>query len=418
MCSSDLRALELGYTQPLLKGGGFLVNTAPIVIARLNTEQSFFQYKASVQELVRGVIEAYWSLVQARLDVRVRNFQVTQSQEAYKYYQAHHKAGFLHEGNESQSLVSYYQFRANLIAAEAAVLQREGALRNLLRLPPADGRQIVPFSAPTFLRLKPNWDELVHLAEQRRPDIVELKIIREADQVRLLQARNETLPKLDMNVLYRWNGLSGEMPNGEHLDTGLDHFGEWSVTVNFSVPLGLRQGRAQVRQQELILARDQANLDQGFHAAVHELATTVRDMASAYEQYLAYKESRAAAVKNLDVQRKQLTLGGIAKSNFLNVLQALNDLGTSVSSEGQAVLTYNVALAALEQRTGTILETHGLVFAEERFRAAGPLGCLGHGRLYPSALIPTGSSNRYPGTGKPSENLFDLPRPLEPGLKP
>src|SRR5262245_4953687 len=48
--------VTLSYTQPLLQGAGFAVNNAPIVIARLNTEQSFFQYKDTVQELVRGVI--------------------------------------------------------------------------------------------------------------------------------------------------------------------------------------------------------------------------------------------------------------------------------------------------------------------------------------------------------------------------
>src|SRR5262249_20182221 len=90
--------------------------------------------------------------------------------------------------------------------------------------------------------------------------------------------------------------------------------------------------------------------------------------------------------------------------------------GTAVSSEAQQLLAYNIALAALERQTGTILETHGLVFFEERFKAAGPLGILGHGRLYPSAIIPAGSPERYPSTGKPAENAFDLtnPAPREP----
>ena len=33
------------------------------MIARINTEQSDFQYKDSVQEMVRSVINAYWNLV-------------------------------------------------------------------------------------------------------------------------------------------------------------------------------------------------------------------------------------------------------------------------------------------------------------------------------------------------------------------
>jgi outer membrane protein TolC len=412
-------AVELSYTQPLLQGGGYQVNTAPIVIARLNTEQSFFQFKDSVQELVRGVIEAYWNLVQARINVWARKIQVEQSKEAYDREQARLKTGLADLTNVAQARVTYNQFRANLVAAEADVLTREGALRNILGLPPSDDRQIIPVSVPATDRLGPNWDQLVRLAEQRRPDIIELKLVAEADQVRLLQAENATLPRLDAVALYRWNGLSGTMPNGERLASGPGQFPDWSLGVNFSVPLGLRQGRAQVRQQELMIARDRANVEQSLHAAVHELASGVRDLASAYEQYLALKETRAAAIDNVKVQMEQFRAG---RNIYLNVLQALNDWGTAVSSEAGALLSYNVALATLERRTGTILETHGLVLAEERFRAAGPLGILGHDRLYPSAMIPAGSPTRYPGSAEPSENSFDLrnpyPRDGKPAEKP
>src|SRR5262249_8333887 len=152
-------------------------------------------------------------------------------------------------GSVSQARVSYNQFRANLVAAEADVLTREGALRNLLYLPPEDDRRIVPVSAPTSRGLRPDWGAMVRLAEQRRPDIGELKIITEADRVRLLQAQNQALPRLDATALYRWNGLSGEMPDEEHLSTHAGQFTDWSVGINFSVPLGLRQGRALVREQ-------------------------------------------------------------------------------------------------------------------------------------------------------------------------
>jgi outer membrane protein TolC len=368
-----------------------------------------------VQELVRGTIEGYWNLVQARTDVWARKIQVQQSQEAYERESARLKTGFSDLGTVSQARVTFNQFRANLVAAEAAVLTREGALRNLLGLPPNDDRRLVPVSAPTNQRLRPEWDALLRLAEQRRPDIVELKLILEADQVRLLQSRNQALPQLDAVALYRWNGLSGTLPNGERLASGPGQFPDWSLGVNFSVPLGLRQGRAQVRQQELVIFRDRANLEQGVHAAVHQLAASVRDLDSAYEQYLAFKETRTAAFANLNVQIEQFRAG---RNIYLNVLQALNDWGNAVSSEALQLLTYNVTLATLERQTGTILDTHGLVFVEERFRAAGPLGILGPGRLYPAAEIPVGSPQRYPATDEPSENAFDLRNPAPRKAKP
>lgn len=406
-------ALEVSYTQPLLQGGGFQVNVAPIVIARLNTEQSFFQYKDSTQELVRGVIEGYWNLVQARVNVWARGIQTEQSKAAYDREQARFDNKITDVGAVAQPRVTYHQFQASKIAAEAEVLAREAALRNLLGLAPNDCRVIVPTSVPATQRLPHDWDSLVGLAEQRRPDIVELKIILQADHVRLGQAQNQALPKLDAVSLYRWNGLSGTMPNGEHLSSRPGQFTDWTVGVNFSVPLGLRQGRALVRQQELLIARDRANLDQGLHAAIHELAATLRDLDSAYDQYLVYKEMRAAAETNLRVQNGRY---GTGQAIYLNVLQALNDWGNAVSLEAQQLLAYNVALATLERRTGTILETHGLIFAEERFRAAGPLPHLD--REYPFAQPPVGCPKFYPGKGEPSENAFDLRNPAPREQKP
>src|SRR6202011_2831573 len=110
------------------------------------------------------------------------------------------------------------------------------------------------------------------LAEKRRPDLIELKLIIEAERQRLLQAENQMLPQLNGVAKYQWDGLSGTMPNGAGTSTGPGQFTEWSIGVNFSVPLGLRQARALVRQEKLLIEKDRANLLQGIHAATHELA--------------------------------------------------------------------------------------------------------------------------------------------------
>ena len=322
--------MTLSYTQPLLQGAGFAVNTAPIVIARLNTEQSYFQYKDSVQQLVLGTITAYWNLVQARVNVWARKIQEQQSKEAFDRESARLKTGFSDVGTVSQTSVTYHQFRANRIAAEADALTSEGTLRNLLGLPPDDDKAIIPTSAPASQRLPVDWDGLLRVADERRPDIVELKIIVEADQVKLVQAESIGLPQLNAMALYRFYGLSGELPNGPDISTRSGQYTDWSVGLNFSVPLGLRTGRAQVRQQNLMLVRDRANIEQQLHLVIHQLAATVRDLDSAYEQYLAFKETRIAADINLKVQNEKFRTG---QTIYLNVLQALNDWGTAVSSE-------------------------------------------------------------------------------------
>lgn len=397
------------YTQPFLQGAGRRANLAPVVLARINTELSFFQLKDAVQQNVHDVIAAYWNLVAARTAAWARRRQVEQADFAYRQAKASLELGITNAANAAQARTSLAQFRAQLIAADAAVLQQEGALRNLLGLPPWDEAQLIATSEPILTRVRPEWQELVDLASARRPDLVELKLILEADEQQRIIANNNALPQLNGVALYRWNGLEGELPNGNGIIASAPgQFADWTLGVNFSVPLGLRSARATLRQRELIIARDRANLDQGLHAASHVLATTLRSLDQQYEQYLAFKEAREAAYLNLNVQMKTFLSSLIS---FIPVLQAITDFGNTLTNEAASVAQYNILLAELEQQTGTILETHGVRFYEERYGSIGPLGRLAQPRAYPEATPPTPNGDRYPIGDRPAENVFDLQDP-------
>ncbi len=400
--------LNLGYTQPLLQGGGVRANVAPIVIARINTELSYFQFKDAMQDMVRGVAEAYWSVVFARTDVWARQQQVDQGRAAYERAAGRLRQGIGNTAEVAQTRSAWANFRATLIGSRANLLQREAVLRNILGLPPTEPFRIVPVTFPNRDRLQPDWNPLVTLAAERRPDLVELKLIIEADQQQVIIANNQALPQLNGLALYSWNGLNGTTPTGDFISQTPDQLKNWTLGVNFSVPIGLRTGRAALRQSELVLSRDRANLQQGLHATLHILAANVRNLSQYYEQYLAYKDTREAARLNLE---KQLAENYVGRAIFLNVLQAITDWGNAVSAEANALAQYNTELANLERQTGTILETHGIRFVEERFGSIGPLGRLALPIAYPQRLPPTENVDRYPKSDKPSETSFDLENP-------
>ena len=403
----DRSSVETSYTQPLLNGAGIGVNVAPIVIARIDTERSFFRYKDSVQELVRGVIDGYWSIVFARTDVWAREQQVKQGEQAYDREFSRKKVGMGDQADVAQARLALANFRANLISSQGNLLAREAALRNIMGLPPTDQRRLVPTTPPTDERIEFDWKELIRLAEQRRPDLIELKLILEADQQQLLIARNQSLPSVDAVMLYRWNGLEGRTPVGSRLSTDPGQFSDWTLGVNFSVPLGLRQARAAVRERTLVISRDRANLDQGLHAAMHSLAINYRNVDQLHEQYLAFHVTREAARANLE---QQIAVERYGQSIFLNVLQAITDWGNAVSSEAQSLTQYNTELANSELETGTILETHGIRFNEERWEFAGPIPR--HPVAYPTDIVPTANDDHYPDSDKPAEEWFDLTDPL------
>ncbi len=394
-------------TQPLLQGAGIAVNQAPIVIARIDTERSYFQFKDSVQAHVRSVIQGYWELVQARTSLWAIQQQVQQLEFALRRAEDRVEIGDARLGELSQARVAYENFRANLLVAQAQILQRESALRNVLGLSPFDCDRLIPTSPMIDEKLTLDWEQLLGLAERYRPDIIELKLILEADCQRLLVRDNAALPRLDAVGLYRWNGLEGTMPNGSTTRSG--SYEDWTLGVNFSVPLGLRASRALLRQQELLVQRDQVNLRQGLHQASHNLAISVRNLDLFYEQYKRFQEVRKAAQENLD---QQIQIGNQLEQ-FIVLLQAVVDWGNAVSREAQALVQYNTELATLEFETGTILESHGITFVEERFGSIGPLGRLALPVPYPASTPPTGLIERYPPGAEPSEKQFDLKNPLE-----
>ena len=63
------------------------------------------------------------------------------------------------------------------------------------------------------------------------------------------------------------------------------------------------------------------------------------------------------------------------------MLLAITDWGNAIRNEAAALTSTTRCWPKLERQTGTILETHGMRFYEERYGSIGPLG-----RLPPSLL--------------------------------
>ena len=123
---------------------------------------------------------------------------------------------------------------------------------------------------------------------------------------------------------------------------------------------------------------------------------------------MTLKVTRAAASVNLDQQLAEFRSG---RAIFLNLLQAISDWGNSVSNEAQSLSQYNTELANLERQTGTILETHGVRFFEERFLSIGPLGRLAAPRSYPAAIKPGPNAGRYPIATEPADAALEREKP-------
>ena len=356
---------------------------------------------------MRTVIAGYWNLVSARIQVWALEQQIEQAEFTFERAKARKEADLAVAADVAQARSTLANFRASLISTRANLILTETALLNVMGLPPSNRYVIVPNSVPVLERIDFDWNQVVSIAEQYRPDIIELKLIIEADHQQLLQADNAARPQFDGIANYRWDGLSGEMPNGNFLENDGGRFAGFNLGVNFSVPFGLRGTRAALRRSELILLQDQKNLQQGIHDMVHQLTINYRNLDQFYLQIEAFREAREAARINYENQASEVLQG---RREFINVLTAITDWGNAVSQEAQSITQYNTELANVEAETGSILETHGIRFVEERFGSIAPtlVGVRRPVRAYPKSLRIDGTTDRYEESNSTSDSAFEL----------
>ena len=266
--------LQLSLTQPLLgsaplAGGqagppvGLEANRAPIVIARLTADASVWRFKAEVMAEVRSIEQQYWSLAQQHVQLWSSEKAVELAEEILKREQSELEVGRGTVADVAEAQQRLEQFRLDLVTKTSDVITTERQLRNLLGLPPADDRRIVPVTAPTEARLEPDWDASLAQMLTFQPDIVQQQLNVRIAELQLLVSRNQLLPQLNLNALYQFNGLGHTLDTSEAVMTGktitaIDplistqqraaglnsnpgqyrDFQQWQVGLTFQMPLG------------------------------------------------------------------------------------------------------------------------------------------------------------------------------------
>ena len=224
--------IQLTLTQPLLgkrsaarPGGrprpvGLEANRAPIVIARLNADAAVWRFKAEVMAHVRSVEQQYWNLAQAHVQLWSSDRAVSLAQEILNREQAELVVGRGTIADVAEAAQRLEQFNLDLVTRTSDVITTERQLRNILGLPPADNRRIIPVTPPTEARLEPDWDTSLAQMLNFQPDIVQQQILVRVAELQLLIARNQLLPQLSLNALYQFNGLGQQLDSAEAVMTG------------------------------------------------------------------------------------------------------------------------------------------------------------------------------------------------------
>lgn len=353
-------ALELEVRQRLLQGGGVAVNTAPISVAQLKTDQSAWEFQGALLKLVRSVEQSYWELYAARVAKQVIEEQVPLIDEVVRVEEANRAAERAVGADVAKARTQLYRIRQRLVQSGRIIRQKELALGSLICSGPNQQVSFIPTTSPIDAPIVINKQESIAMAVTQNPLLIQRRIQTRLLELELVVAKNKYLPNFDVQALYRANGLQDDL--GSSLRMMLDNdFYDWQFGATFSVPLGRNASKAALRAAELQIARENARLREQVDLMVFDILESCARIESLHNEYVAAKSRVEQAREWLKGARVRHANPPPSGRNENWMLVALDDLlfalqaSASASEEAASLLAdYNIELAKLFELEGSL----------------------------------------------------------------
>ena len=370
-------AMETEWRQPLLRGAGAQVNRIPIVIARIRTDISLANFEANVRNSMSEVESSYWALYFAYRQLDTAKIGRDSALATWKKIHALsvEEARGGEAQQEAQAREQYFFFRSVVEDNLRQLYRAERNLRYLMGLAATDGRLIRPANEPTTARVTFDWDDIHAEALSRYTELRAQQWRVKQREMELIAARNQLLPQLDVVGIYRWlgqgqelNGSNPDFPDSDDIrNSGAieqllnGRYQEGQLGFQLSVPIGFRQGMAQVRNNQLLLARARAALEDMELEASHLLADAVADLESEYEIAQTNLNRRVAAGREVEAMEAAYDTGTVTLDRLLD---AQRRRAQAEVEYYERVVRYNEAIKFVHFRKGSLLDYNNVVLAE------------------------------------------------------
>ncbi len=380
------------FTQPLLAGSGvdFTRVAGPtnpafgsiagvsqgVSIARINQDLSLADFEIAVRTALRDIENSYWDLYLAyqKYDVSITAHE--SAFELLRISMVREEVGTGKKGDEPLARDRFYETQANVELALNKLYQAESELRRLVGLPVNDGTVLRPAEEPILAELKPDWQACLVDALTQRVELRRQKWQVKSLQLQLDAARSLVRPSLNAVAGYNRLGFGDTLGGQGVYDPVLgtptnsalgsmthDNLNSWTVGMQFSVPIGLRQARSQVRNYELQVAKANAVLAAQELSIAHDVATAIQDVAATYAAAQSSHKRRLASLARLDVFKAQLGETAIADV----VVRAQESHANAGNSYFEQVVAYNKAITSLNLATGRLLEFNNIYLQEGKW---------------------------------------------------
>ena len=237
----------------------------------------------------------------------------------------------------------------------AGVYGAESKLRALLGLPATDGKLIRPEAHPLEAEFHFDWNEALQLAQTRRVELRKQLASLEKRELELKAARNLRRPQVDVVGQYR--SLADDQDDQTTLFSEALH--GWQVGIEVTQALGRRREHAAVRNAELRLSRERAQMTEQERAVAAELRLAFTELDRSFGVTQSLAVSRDAARIPLQAEAERHAAGD---THIERVLEAQTRATQAETSYQRSLVDYNLAFIELHFVRGTLLDMLGVGF--------------------------------------------------------
>lgn len=353
-------SIEAKLSQPLLKGAGIFYNRSEIYIARNNKEKSILDLKETAIEVINSVQNAYWNLVMAIEELRVRNKSLESAEDLLRKNRIQAKVGTLAPIEVLVAEDGVAKKINDIIETDNNIKNREDDLKLIMNLSNnaiLSDVSIIPLDKASFKITDVTLDESIKIALANRPELFSQGLDIANARIKVKQQRNQLLPQLDIEAGISYHGLGSNLGNA--LDSTFSkQFQREFFGVTLEVPLGNREARNNYSRAKLEARQSLLNRNKIEQEIVVEVRTAVREIKKNAESIKATEKARELAQARLEAEEMKFKVG---RSTSLEVLRAQDNLTIAEGKAVKALIDYQISLGDLDAKTGTILENNNII---------------------------------------------------------
>ncbi len=349
-------------TQPLLRGFGTKATLTEANIARMELKQAQTGLRGRIDQIAASVLDAYIEAQYARELVRVITDRISVADRLRNENDKRLQQGLMAPIDVMQAESTKASAEIELVRARSFQTEAENRLRELI-FPDFVAASETRFNLTDSLgevTLVESLTALRNLALERSAEYQIAQQRVDTEKLRVRYARNQLLPRLDLQASVGLNGLGPDF-GGSFSDFGERGQPDTTIGIIASVPITFAQERARLRQSLLELRAAEFELKRTANHIVTQVHTAHTRVLSAQQRAASATHAITAAEAALDAETKRLTNG---LTTSFNVLRLQDELAQARVNRLEAVAEGHKALAVLWGLVGTLLERHQIYTTE------------------------------------------------------